>query len=239
MSKYKHERRQKRAREQRRVAFIIISIAVVLMVLIIALPTLIDAATPVGEIVQITPVDRPMVSGKTMGNPEAPVVIEVFEDFQCSACASYTFNTEKQIITDLIPTGQVLYIFRQYPFLDNNSSIKESDQAASASMCAMEQERFWDYHDMLYTNQSGENVSAFSDKRLIAFADALGLDVPAFKSCFEENRYQDQIDQDFAAGDKLEVTGTPSVFVNGKVIKPGYVPSYSDIKEAVDAALGN
>jgi protein-disulfide isomerase len=239
MAKYKNERRMKRQRQQRRNMFIAVLAVALFMVLIITLPGIIEAAQPVGDIVMITPVARPSAEGRTMGNPDAPVVIDVFEDFQCSACATYTFEIEKQIIDELIPTGNVYYVFHQYPFLDDRISVKESDQAANASMCALEQGRFWDYHDMLYANQSGENASAYSDKRLIAFAEALGLDSKAFETCLEESRYQAEIDQDLAKGAELGVTGTPSVFVNGVQIMPGYVPSFESIKEAVDTALAD
>ena len=105
-------------------------------------------------------------------------------------------------------------------------------------MCAMEQGRFWDYHDMLYANQQGENKGAFNDKRLLTFAEALGLDMSAFKQCFDENRYEEQINQDFEQGLQLNVTGTPTVFVNGTPVSPGYVPTYEEIEQAILAALG-
>lgn len=239
MAKYKSDRRLKRQQQQRRNMLIAVVAVAVLMVIIIALPSLIKSATPVGDIVLITPVVRPLSEGRTMGNPDAPVKIDVYEDFQCSACATYTFDVEKQVIEELIPSGQVYYVFHQYPFLDDRSASKQSDQAANASMCALEQDRFWDYHDMLYANQSGENLTAFSDRRLVAFAEALGLDVNTFETCFEENRYQSEIDIDLTEGGKLGVTGTPSVFVNGKVVMPGYIPTYDSIKTAVDEALAN
>jgi protein-disulfide isomerase len=104
-------------------------------------------------------------------------------------------------------------------------------------MCAAEQGRFWDYHDILFANWNGENQGAFLDKRLVAFAEALGLDMAAFNACFEENRYKAEIDQDLALGDELGVSGTPTVFVNGKQLTPGFVPSFADIAQAVEAAL--
>ena len=58
-----------------------------------------------------------------------------------------------------------------------------------------------------------------------------------FNSCFESNKYKDQINADLNLGTQLGVTGTPSVFVNGKIVKPGYIPSFQDIQQAVDAAL--
>lgn len=237
MAKYKQERRQRHMKEQRRNTMILVLVAVALLVGVIALPSLIKSAKPVGDFTMITPEARSQAEGRGIGNPDAPVKIEVFEDFQCPACADFTHTTEKQIVADLIPTGQVYYFFRQYPFLDRGSS-HESAQAANASMCALEQGRFWDYHDMLYGNQNGENLGGFADKRLVAFANSLGLDMKAFDSCFTENRYKAEIDKDLKDGGTLGVTGTPSLFVNGKIVNPGYIPSFDDVKKAVDTALG-
>ncbi|MCK4724611.1 MAG: thioredoxin domain-containing protein, partial [Anaerolineales bacterium] len=110
--------------------------------------------------------------------------------------------------------------------------------AANASMCAADQNRFWDYHDMLFANWNGENQGAFNDKRLVAFAEALvGLDMPAFNQCFEANLHVDEINDDFLMGRESGVTGTPSVMVNGRILTPGLVPSFTDISEAVEAEL--
>jgi protein-disulfide isomerase len=104
-------------------------------------------------------------------------------------------------------------------------------------MCAEEQDLFWEYHDILFANWNGENVGAFSDERLMAFAETLGLDMETFTSCFEENRYQDEIQADYELGLEMGVSGTPSVFVDGQQITPGYVPGFGDIQQAVEAAL--
>jgi protein-disulfide isomerase len=191
---------------------------------------------PVGEIVSIDPIARPSPEGTAMGNPDAPVRIDVFEDFQCPACKVYSENIEIFVMKELVETGIVYYVFRNYPFLDDKLATKESDQAANASLCAAEQDRFWDYHDILYAN-SEEYGGAFSDRRLQAYAEEIGLNMQDFNACFRENRYRSQIDQDIRDGLRLGISGTPSVFVNGQAVRPGFVPSYEDIKAAVDLAL--
>lgn len=190
-----------------------------------------------GEISTVEPILRPMADGTAMGDPNAPVVIDVFEDFQCPACRIYSEEIETRITETYVAAGQVYYIFHQYPFIDRASVNKESQQAANASMCAAEQGLFWEYHDILFANWSGENVGAFNDKQLVAFAETLSLDMDFFTSCFEENRYQDEIQTDFELGTEMGVSGTPSVFVNGQHITPGFVPGFEDIQQAVEAAL--
>ncbi|MGW8249302.1 MAG: DsbA family protein [Anaerolineales bacterium] len=230
------EQRAKRQRQQRMTWILVITAGALVIAGLLIAPSLRNALTPVGEIVEITPEARPMADGKTLGDPNAPVLVEVWEDFQCPSCRTYSTDIEPAVVQNYVATGKVRYEFRHYPFLDDRAPTKESDQAANASMCAAEQDKFWEYHDYLFANWNSENAGAFSDKRLVAFAEALGLDMPAFNQCFQENRYKDVINEDLAAGTQAGVTGTPSVFVNGQIVKPGYVPSYEEIAAAIDAA---
>lgn len=233
---FKEKRRKQQQRQRLLVIGIIIGVAVLLAGVLIA-PSIRAAMQPVGQIVQITPYPRPDAKGTASGNPNAPVKIDVWEDFQCPACRQYTEDAERQVITNYVATGKVYYVFHNFPFIDSGAITQESHQAANAAMCAADQGRFWDYHDMLFLNWSGENEGAFTDKRLAAFAQALNLDMNAFNSCFRENRFKSQIDADLAAGRAKGVTGTPSLFVNGTEVNPGFVPSYADVSKAVEAAL--
>lgn len=230
--------REKRQAQQKRqrllILFVIIGAA-----LIIAAVMIVPSLLPAGEINTVDPHPRPMAEGRAMGDPNAPVTVEVYEDFQCPSCRDFTEQIEPQIVNRYVSTGDVYYIFRQFPFLDSNSARKESHQAANASMCANEQNEFWYYHDTLFANWNGENKGAFSDNRLKAFAEAIGLDMNEFNACFNQNRYRDEIETDKSSGVDAGVTGTPSIFVNGRQISPGFVPSFSQITEAIDAELAN
>lgn len=231
------ERRQQQRRRQRLTMILIIAGGALLIAGLLVAPSIRNQLAPVGDIVQITPEARPMVDGKALGDPNAPVTIEVYEDFQCPACRNFTHDVEPLIIQNYVASGQVRYIYRQFPFLDNSVPGQESHQAANASMCALEQGRFWDYHDMLFANWNGENQGAFTDKRLVAFAEALGLNMDEFNSCFESNKYQDAIQEDITSGRQLGVTGTPSVVINGQLLVTQFVPSFQDIQQQVEAIL--
>ena len=227
------EKRQRQARMQRLGVIGIIIAGALLVAFALIYPNL----KSVGEIVTVDSKPRPMANGTAMGNPDAPVVIDVFEDFQCPACGTYTEDVESRVAETYVAAGQVYYVFHQYPFIDRASVSKESQQSANASMCAAEQGLFWEYHDILFANWNGENAGAFSDKRLIAFAETLGLDMDIFTGCFEDNRYHDEIQADLDLGTEMGVSSTPSVFVNGEHITPGFIPSFADIQQAVEAAL--
>ncbi|MGE5222766.1 MAG: DsbA family protein [Omnitrophica WOR_2 bacterium] len=231
------EKRRKQQQRQRLITLMIIAGVVLIVAAVLIAPSIRAAFTPVGAITLITPYARPDAQGTAAGNPNAPVKIDVYEDFQCPACRNFTEETEKQIIVNYVTPGKVYYVFHQFPFIDSTVPEKESHQAANASECAAAQGRFWDYHDMLFANWNGENTGAFSDKRLTAFAQALKLDMNAFNTCFKQNQYKSKIDQDYASGEALKVNQTPSVFVNGKLINTQNVPTFADVKAVVDQAL--
>jgi len=244
------EMREKRQRERVRNKILMILFMVagsLLIVFALILPTVqgvIDKANetevPVIPIVPRT-FDAP-VDGTSIGDPSAPVRMDTWEDFQCPACVNFSQIVMSQIIDTYVETGVLYYTFHFYPFIDNYAETRESDQSASAALCAGEQEAFWDYHDILFANWDGENDGAFADKRLVRFAETLSLDMDAFNACFEESRYQDLIDQDFALGETSGVTSTPYVFINmQRVLSQAgeqYVPGFEDISAAIQAALG-
>jgi protein-disulfide isomerase len=240
MSK-RQEIRERRRREHIRNRLIVILLVVVGALLItftLVLPNL--KGPDVGNIALITPAARTAAVNKTsMGDPNAPVKVDVWEDFQCSGCLAYTKNLAPQIFQAYVETGKVYYTFHIYPFIDGGQG--ESHQAANAAMCAAAQNRFWDYHDMLFANWLGENAGSYTDPRLVVFAQKIGLDMTAFNQCFQANTYADQIAQDVQAGAKLGVPPTPGIFVNSQMVissaGQNYLPSFEDISRAIDLAL--
>ncbi|CAG1007269.1 Disulfide bond formation protein D [Anaerolineales bacterium] len=236
-SKRQARREQMRRKEQRNrlIGFGLIMIGVVFVAFLIIYPNV----KPVDEVKAVEPQSYPQADKTALGDPNAPVRIDTYEDFQCPACVNYTKETESKIIENLVTTGKVYYVFHNYPFIDGGTvdSGGESDQAANASMCAAEQGKFWEMHATIFANWNGENQGAYNNKRLTAFAEKAGLDMEAFDACFQSKKYKDDIQADFDGGNAAGVQGTPSVFVNGSLVTPGYVPSYEEILKAVDAAL--
>ena len=228
------------ARQQQRQRLMIIGMIVLgaaLLVFAVVWPQI----RAVDDIVTVTPAVLPNADGLSLGDPNASVTIDVFEDFQCPACQFFTESMEPLIIENLVASGQARYVFHNYPFIDGNGvgSSGESDQAANASMCANEQGKFWEMHSILFANWSGENLGTFSNRRLQAMAESIGLDMEAFNACFSANEYEAELRADFELGQDMGVTGTPTVFVNGsRVGQPGRVASYEEIVAAVEAASG-
>ena len=233
--------RTRKKRRQRMNTVLYVGGFIVLLVLVLISPTIYNSLKPAGSFVQITPETHPLENGKTIGDTNAKVEVQVYEDFQCPNCKTYADSIEKQLVdSSYITDGQAYYVFMQFPFLDSNSITKESHQAANASMCAMEQGRFWDYHDILFANQGAvENGGAYNNKRLQAFAESLGLNMDEFNQCFNADKYATEIEADYQEGIAAGVKGTPTVIVNGQILTPGYVPTYDEITSAIDTALAS
>ena len=184
----------------------------------------------------------PMANGNSIGDPNAPAKLDVWVDFQCSACVRFTKDIEPLIIKTYVETGKVYYTFRFFPFISSFSpGNTESEDSANAALCAAEQGKFWEYHDVLFANWDGENAGAFAVDNLIALAKPLGLNMGDFRKCVTGHRYQGMIDTDYNNGRALGVSGVPTIFVAGQraISASGErnVPGFPDISQAIDAAL--
>ena len=222
----RQELRQKREQKERQKKLIIFGGILVVAILVSAF-IIINANKPIGEIKAAPERSHPQAVGLTMGDPNAPVTVEEFSDFQCVACYRFWENFEEDFIRDYVETGLVYFKYSPFSFIG-----PESFQAAEAAYCANDQGKFWEYHDMVFNNWAGENLGNFSDQRLIAFAENIDLDTDAFKQCFNRNTYKSQVLQDAAYGQQVGVSGTPSFLVNDTLV-------YADtLLETIDGYLG-
>ncbi len=186
-----------------------------------------------GTPIQITPrTFTAKVDGTHLGDSNAPVKVDAYEDFRCSSCLYYTQNIEPTIIQNYVDTGKVYYTYKVFIVIDGNDGSDASYRAANAALCAAEQNKFWDYHDILYANQVTESAQWFTDPRLVQMAQDIGLDMTKFNQCYSAKKYASQIQQDISEGTSLKVTGTPGIFVNGK-----FVSDPTTTAQAIDAAL--
>jgi protein-disulfide isomerase len=137
------------------------------------------------------------------GNPKTPVMIVEFSDYQCPYC----HNVEPTVAQVLAKYGdKVSLSYRDYPLTAIHSQAMIS---AVASRCALEQGKFWEYHDQLFT------ASKLEKDDLIGYARNLKLDDKQFGSCLTGEKYTADINKDLQEGKKAGVTGTPGFFING------------------------
>ena len=164
------------------------------------------------------------------GKSTAKLTIVEFGDYQCPFCGRFFKDVEPQIIKDYVDTGKVKFVYKNLAFLG-----QESKDAANAALCAKEQNMFWQYHDKIYSSQSGENQGTFSIVNLKKFATDLGLDTTKFNSCLDGQKYNLQIQADIAEANKNGFQSTPSIAV-GTVAVIGAQP-YAQFKTIIDAEL--
>lgn len=156
-------------------------------------------------------------AGRVLGDPNAPVTIDLYSDFQCPICRRAEL-TIQALAPKYIDTGKAKVVYHNFAFIG-----RESTQAALAAECANDQGKFWDYATYLFDHQAGENVGTFADANLKSFAEALKLDMTAFNACFDSNKYGDLIAKELSEGRALSIQATPSFYVNGQFIE-GLLP---------------
>jgi protein-disulfide isomerase len=146
-----------------------------------------------------------------MGSANAPVTLVEFTDFQCPFCQSFHVNTFSELKKEFIDTGKVRFYSRDLP-LDFH---KDAMRAAQAGRCASDQKKFWELRSVMAANPDKLDMAS-----LLAAADKLKLDVAAFKSCVESDKYKNAVQTDLMDGLRLGIGGTPS-FVIGKSTADG------------------
>lgn len=165
----------------------------------------------VGGAISSSPSEGPRLAAPVLGDGAAPVVIREFGDFQCPSCGAFFRAIEPQIRATYIETGKARLEWHDFAWIG-----PESRDAANAARCAQAQDRFWDNHDLIYSNQGGENSGAFSKARLKAFGQSIGLDSTAFDACVDGGTYASTVQADFSQVRSLGLTGTPTFVIGSR-----------------------
>ena len=175
-----------------------------------------------------------------IGDPDAPITIIEFSDFECPFCARFHIQTLPALMSEYINEGKVKLVFRDFPI---QSIHPNALWASVAAECANEQGRFKEMHDALFDNQ-GHWSGAETAGAVVLFsqyANAMGLEQETFDSCLANGKYVDEIMDDLNDGRKYGVTGTPGFFVGNDEI--GYVEMkgaqpFESFKRVIDLQLG-
>jgi protein-disulfide isomerase len=169
-----------------------------------------------------------------VGNPDAPVTVEVVEDFQCPACQAFE-QVASDLLTSYAEGEEVNVAYRGIAFLDRASSTDYSSRALNASACVMaEGEDVWtQYHRTLFAQQPPEGGAGLTDEKLIELAVDSGADEDGVRTCVEDRTYADWARATTQQAGDDGVNGTPTVFVNGEELDENTPEA---IGAAVDAA---
>lgn len=210
--------------------YIIIGTLAVVAVLIVILTQIkpkIKVNVPEREKATIT-------EGMTMGDPNAKVKVIEFADFQCPYCSVYWAQLEPAIISEYVNTGKVFFTYSPFSFLGSyvaNNPWDESIKSSEAAFCANEQGYFWEYRDLLFANQNGENAGGFSEENLITFAENTDMNMKSFKECFTSGKYNQAVLDANTYAAEQGVNYSPAFIVDGQIV------SANDLQTAIETAL--
>jgi len=186
------------------------------------------------SIIDVTFAGNPMI-----GDPDAPITIVEFSDFQCPFCSRFHEQTLPAIMENYIDTGKVNFVYRDLPL----SFHPNANPASIAAECANEQGKFWEYHDVLFDKQSQWQSLAVDDFTTNAkqFATDIGLESASFESCLSSSKTASKVSQDSRDAASYGATGTPTFFIGNE--KDGFVKivgaqPYSVFEAEIDSQLG-
>lgn len=168
-----------------------------------------------------------------LGDPNAPVTLIEFSDFQCPFCRKFMKETLPQIKKGYIDTGKARLVYRDFPLSFHPGAMP----AAEGSECAREQSKFWEMHDVIFDEQEkqGSGTVQFTADDVKKWAAKIGLNTSKFNQCLDLGKYKQEVEKDIADGSAAGVSGTPAVFVNGRLMV-GAQP-FAAFKAVIDEEL--
>ena len=175
-----------------------------------------------------------------MGNPNAPVTVVEYSDFQCPFCSRFFQQTLPLIEENYIDTGKIKFVYKDLPL----DSLHPNARAAHiAAECADEQGKFWEYHDALFEKQPQWSNLASSELQntLTEFATDMGLQAASFESCMQSPNIADEVNKDTLEAASFGATGTPTFFIGNE--KDGFIKlvgaqPYAAFQRVIDNQLG-
>ena len=170
-----------------------------------------------------------------LGNPNAPITLVEFGDYQCHYCNVFFQDIEDEIIKNYVESGKVKMIFKDYNIIG-----PDSINSSHGAHCAGEQGLFWEYHDILYSNWTGENNGWASPSNLTTFADEINVNMDQWSECMNEKSHSKTIMESNNDAKALELTGTPAFFIineDGKVSKLFGAQPFEVFKRTFDSQL--
>jgi protein-disulfide isomerase len=173
------------------------------------------------------------------GDQDAPITIVEFSDFQCPFCARFQIQTLPLILEQYVETGKVKFVYRDFPIQNSHPNAMP---AAAASECAHEQDKYWEYHDALFENQTVWNKVEITSAITIfkEFATELNLNQEQFDSCLDSGKYIEEIKNDLNDGRNYGITGTPGFFIGNDdigFVKLNGAQPFEAFKSVIDSQL--
>lgn len=228
--------REQKRQARRRSVIIQVAVGALVVAIVIAVTAIVLSRRDTGDTGDATPPPGLTADGAIRFGPDdAPVTLQAVEDFQCPICRQFE-STNADLLAQYRDGGQVAVEYRPIAFLDRMSSTEYSSRALNASACVLAadgKDAWLAFHGELYDKQPPEQSEGLPDGDLISLAADAGSGGDDVKACIEDRRYDDWVKQTTAATLDDDVTGTPTIFVNGTKLD-GF--DADTITEAVTAA---
>jgi protein-disulfide isomerase len=155
-------------------------------------------------------------TGIQIGSATAPVKIVVFSDYQCPYCGQFASTIKPALVNDFVNTGKLQFVYYDFPL---GGTHKYSFLAARAARCAGDQNKFWEYHDLLFGQQSEWSFSSgVPMAEFLKYATQAGVDSGPFEACLKSDKYADVVTANRMLGDQLGVNATPTVIINNRKV---------------------
>jgi protein-disulfide isomerase len=145
-----------------------------------------------------------------LGETDAPVVMVAYSEFQCPFCGKFARDTEPVLVEKFVEEGTLRIEWRDFPYLGPESTV-----AARGGRAAAAQGRFWEFEEAMYADQLPPNSGNLDEDYLVSVAKDIGLDVNRFREDLDSPQVEQAVQEDFAEGQAIGVTGTPAFVING------------------------
>jgi len=193
------------------------------------------------EPVEVEGLDDPerlveLAQGMVLGDPDAPVTIYEFGDYQCPGCGQFATQIKPLMETAYIQDGRAKFVYYDFPLISIHPN---AFLAARASRCAADQGGYWEYHQKLFVEQARWSPSASPAGTFADYASDLGLDKGEFEGCLNSDKHAEVVTAQMKLGEALGVSGTPTVMVSrgdGNATRLADF-SFGSIQEAVENLL--
>lgn len=222
-------RQRRKSQQSSKIGIWIIGVSAAVVIIVVAAIALSNRQSVAGIAQPDVPAE--WIDRNTLGDPEAPVVIEAWEDFLCPACLQWTNTVKPRLQEEYIETGQVRLVFRNFPL---QGFMPASRMAAMASQCAADQEAFWPYHDRLFIAQS-RGQGGFVMEDLVEYAGEIGLNSDAMLECLGTQEYAGYVDDSVNQAVSLGLQATPSILIEGQLMNNPF--DYDAMSAQIDSLL--
>jgi len=169
------------------------------------------------------------IESAVFGAPSSKVELTIFTDYECPACIFFDKTIGDELHEKYIATNKITATYKNFPLPQHKNSLRDS----LAALCALSEGKYKEFSTEMYTLEDEKKGNKTTDAERIALAKKVGIDTVVFAQCLSEGWYTSKIESERAEGNALGIQGTPSVYLNGKIMKFKSKEEFFGIIEAV------